>query len=707
MAKLTLKPKYRNLFYLALYLITVGLVFVMLPRSSEVDQYHNVGRPWTYETLIASEDFPIYKSEQRMQEERDSILHLLTPYFNIEPLEQEAALRSISALTADGPEAKAYEAMEQEVTKVYRRGIISAEDKAWMENLGISRVVVIDAERNVREQPYGDLLTVNEAYQVVEAALEERGFELHVVKGLKVSKYIALNLKLDTKKTEEARRELENSVLTTAGMVMKGEKIVDKGEVVTPEIEQVLISLKRATGEDDARRAHRSTVWSDVADVALLLIFYGMLWIYLILFRPRIFKSFSQTLFLMCGSVVIVAVMAIVTRVLDFDEYLVPFAMLPLVVRVFFDSRTALYVHLVTVLTGSLFASNPSEFLIIELIGGMVAVSSMKDINARSQLVRASAYVFVVSMVMYVALRLSVGVDFARIDWWMAGTFFINTLALLLTYGVIFLVEKLFGFLSDVSLVELSNVNSPLLLEFASKCPGTFQHVLQVSNLAVMVARRIGANPLLVRAGAMYHDLGKMQNPLYFTENQTPGINPTNELDPVDAARVIISHVTDGVRIAKKNKLPYQIIEFILMHHGTSKTKYFYNTYANAHPGEQIPAEKFTYPGPLPETKETVILMMADSVEAASRSLKEYNEETIGRLVDNIVNSQMNDGQFANAPITFRDIEIAKQAFKEELMTIYHSRLSYPELKENQKESRMPFSLPKDLRKFPKRFTKR
>lgn len=704
MDKFRLKTKYRILLYVAVYIATVALIFLMLPKASTLDPYYEVGKPWTYEPMIAPDDFPIYKTDARVEAERDSIQRELVPYLNIVTIDRDAAYRNLELLKGDGPDKVAYEAMDRALHAVYDAGILSADDKAWMDKTGISSVVLVDENRNVRERSYADLLTVNEAYNRVEQSMQEQGIELHTIKRLKAQKYISINLELDRRKTEEARRELIATVLPTSGMVMKGERIVDKGEVVTPEIAQEIVSMRALQHDVDEQRHTGALAY--LSHILLLAIFYGMLWAYLILFRPRIFARVSETLFLMLSSLLIIAVMAIVVRVIHLNEYLVPFAMLPLVVRVFFDSRTALYVHLITVLSGSLFAANAAEFLIIEIIAGMVAVSSMKDINSRSQLVQASLYVFLTYMAVYVSLRLAVGVRPEDIDWWTAGTFFINTIALLLTYGVIYIVEKAFGFLSDVSLVELSNVNSPLLMEFATKCPGTFQHVLQVSNLAVMVARRINANPLLVRAGAMYHDLGKMQNPLYFTENQTPGINPTNQLDLIDAAQVIINHVSDGVKIAKKNHLPYQIIEFIVMHHGTSKTKYFYNSYVNAHPGEEVPVEKFTYPGPLPQTKETVILMMADSIEAASRSLKEYTEEAIGRLVDNIVNAQMMDGQFADAPITFRDIEIAKQAFKEELMTIYHSRISYPEIKKDE-ERRKPFSLAKDLKNFPRRFTKR
>jgi putative nucleotidyltransferase with HDIG domain len=400
--------------------------------------------------------------------------------------------------------------------------------------------------------------------------------------------------------------------------------------------------------------------------------------------------------------------LALVTQYLELNEYIVPFAMLALVVRVFFDSRTALYVHIITVLLASQMVPDATEFVFLQILAGMVAVSSLKDMNSRAQLVKSALLIFVVYSVSFVAMELARGVDFENVDWSMLFVFGLNSVALLFAYGLIFIIEKVFGFLSEVTLVELSNINSPLLMEFSEKCPGTFQHVLQVSNLAVEVAKKIGANALLVRTGALYHDLGKMVNPMYYTENQT-GINPLNELPYEEAAQVIISHVQEGVKIAEKHNLPYQIIEFISMHHGCSKVKYFYNSFKNKYPDREIDERKFTYPGPLPATKETAILMMSDAVEAASRSLKSYDEDSIRNLVEGVVNSQMADGQFRNSPISFRDVEIAKRVFVEKLKNIYHTRIQYPELKNNKEDKSALGEINKTLKRVrsPYRFQKK
>lgn len=676
----------------------------MLPGNSEMDQYYEVGKPWTYDTKIAPMDFPIYKTEARMQAERDSLQCLLLPYMDVDTSKISSAMRIIGATkNSAGTSRKAYDIMEENLLYAYEQGIITVDDKNWMQKMEIDGVILIMPDNSAVERALDELFTPREACTFVEQSLVEAKIPANIIKDLKVSKYISSNLVVNDDKTDVARKALAESVMPTAGMVQEGEKIVDKGEVVTEDIDLMLQSLKRVSQEDkDSRKV---SFWTVFGDVVLIMGFYALFWLYLLFFRPKIFRSARESLFLVLSSLMMIGALSLCVRFFNFSEYIVPFAILPLVVRVFFDSRTALYLHWVTVLTSSLFASNPAEFIIIQTLVGMVAITSLKDVSSRSQLVRSASIILGVYLISFFALRFSVGTNPENIDYWMVGAFFINSVLILLTFGFIFLVEKIFGFLSDISLLELSNVNSQLFRDFAVKCPGTCQHVMQVSNLAESVARAVGANPMLAKAGAMYHDIGKMSNPMCYTENQMAGVNPTAELDYVQGAQLIISHVAEGVKLAKKHHLPYQIIEFILMHHGTSKTRYFYNSYANAHPGEEVPADKFTYPGPTPRTKETVIVMMCDAIEAASRSLKEYTEESVSKLVDGIVTSQMTEGQYDNAPITMRDINIAKQVLKEELLNIYHSRIAYPELHASDKS---PFQMAKELNiNLPRRFTKR
>lgn len=676
----------------------------MLPGNSEMDQYYEVGKPWTYDAKIAPMDFPIYKTEARIQAERDSLQCFLMPYMDVDTSGISSAVRIIGSSKNSGEiSRKAYDVMEVNIIYVYQQGIISIDDKNWMQKMGIEDVIIISADKSAVERSLDEVFTPREACSYVEQALIEANISADVIKDLKVSKYISFNLVVNEDKTEMARRTLAESVMPTAGMVQEGEKIVDKGEVVTEDIDLMLQSLKRVSQEDKDTR--QVSFWTVFGDVVLIMSFYALFWLYLLFFRPKIFRSGRESLFLVLSSLLMIGTLSFCIRFFGFSEYLVPFAILPLVVRVFFDSRTALYLHWITVLTSSLFVPNPSEFIIVQTLVGMVAIVSLKDVTSRSQLVRSASIILGVYILTYFALRFSVGTNVEDVDYWMIGVFFLNSVSILLTFGFIFVVEKLFGFLSDISLLELSNVNNQLFRDFAVKCPGTCQHVMQVSNLAENVARAVGANPMLAKAGAMYHDIGKMGNPMCFTENQANGVNPTANLDYIQGSQLIISHVAEGVKLAKKHHLPYQIIEFILMHHGTSMTRYFYNSYVNAHPGEEVPVDKFRYPGPNPRTKETVIVMMCDAIEAASRSLKEYSEESVSKLVDGIVASQMTDGQYDNAPITMRDVNIAKKVLKEELLNIYHSRISYPELN---KSDKTPFQLAKELNiNLPRRFTKR
>ena len=703
MNRIELNNWQRRLFFTIAYILSVVCVYFMLPDNSEMDQYYEVGKPWTYDVKIAPMDFPIYKTEERMQAERDSLQSFLVPYMNIDTSSSYDALRIVEALQNNGENHRAYELLAKNLRDVYQIGIISIDDKNWMQKMSLDGIMIIYPDNTAKECLLEEVMTPREACNVVEQALMSAKISHETIKALKVSKYISSNLVVDEDKTDIARRNLSNSVMPTSGMVQEGEKIVDKGEVVTEDIDLMLQSLKRVSQED--KDARITSFWTVFGDIILIMSFYCLFWLYLMFFRPKIFRSARESLFLLLSSLLMIATLSLCVRFFEFSEYLVPFAILPLVVRVFFDSRTAMYLHWVTVLVSSLFVSNPAEFIIIQTLVGMVAITSLKDVTSRSQLVRSAFIIFGVYILSYFALRFSVGTNFEDVNFWMIGIFFVNSIGILLTFGIIFFVEKIFGFLSDITLLELSNVSSQLFRDFAIKCPGTCQHVMQVSNLAESVSRAVGANPMLAKAGAMYHDIGKMSNPMCFTENQAGGINPTSSLDYKEGAQLIISHVTEGVKLAKKHHLPFQIIEFIVMHHGTSKTRYFYNSYANEHPGEQIPAEWFQYPGPIPRTKETVIVMMCDSIEAAARSLKEYNEESISMLVENIVSAQMADGQYADAPITMRDITIAKRVIKEELLNIYHGRISYPELHNS---SKTPFELAKEINiNLPRRFTKR
>ncbi len=667
----------RYVVYSISLILAIVASYFLLPQDNDFSHYFEVGKPWTYDELMAPKDFAVYKSDFVLENERKEALKNLEPYV----VNTQYTLNNTQFFVNNqNLSDREKNWVIDRLNEVYGVGVMSLQDKQEMERLGVSRIIVLVGNNVEGVVAISDVFTPKIAYDYILAeAKKVNWIDDNLLRASNISDYIKPNLEVDNTKTNQAKQIIIDDVMLTSGMIQKGERIIDKGELITEEKYQILKSLQRAVeGEEEYQR--RDTVWRIVGNVALIVVLFALLVVYFILFRPKVLQSIRATEFMILMVLGMLSLLALVTQYLGLNEYLVPFAMLPLVVRVFFDSRTALYVHIITILLAGQMVADATEFVFLQILAGMVAVSSLKDMNARSQLVQSALFIFFVYALSFVAMELARGVEIFNVDWAMLLIFALNAVALLFAYGLIFIIEKMFGFLSEVTLVELSNINSPLLMEFSEKCPGTFQHVLQVSNLAVEVAKKIGANALLVRTGALYHDLGKMINPMYYTENQV-GFNPLNDLPYEEAAQVIISHVREGVTIAEKHNLPYQIVEFILMHHGCSKVKYFYNSFKNKYPDKEIDESKFTYPGPLPTTKETAILMMSDAVEAASRSLKSYDEENITKLVEAVVNGQIADGQFRNSPISFRDVEVAKKVFVEKLQNIYHTRIQYPELK--------------------------
>lgn len=660
------------------FLVLVTAAYLLIPRENRFERYFEVGKPWSYDLLTAPMDFAIYKSDEQVESERDSVMMDLVPYFNMEESVAQTELVSfVNAGTKLGREESVF--VSECLRHIYSCGVMQLSDMQDLQRIKVSNVEVVSQNNMASQKSILEIYTQRSAYDyIIETARNTSNIDDNIIRTGNVDKYIKPNLILDTTKTKQAEMELLNSVILTSGMVQKGERIIDRGEVVTPRIFRILTSLQRADDGDTTRMAKNS--WMVFGDIAVIAIIYLLMFVYLYLFRSAIFNSGRAILFMQFMSLGMLALLSVVLHYTSLSEYIVPFAMLPLVIRVFFDSRTALYIHIITVLIASMMVPDPVVFMLLQILAGMVAVSSLKNMDSRAQLIRSAALVFVVYVVAFSALQLSNGVQLGEFDLWIYLVFFINSVSLLFAYGLIFIIEKTFGFLSGVTLVELSNINNPLLMQFSEKCPGTFQHVLQVSNLAVEVAKKINADALLIRTGALYHDLGKMINPIYFTENQTSDFNPLNEMSYEQAAQVVITHVAAGVKIAQKENLPKQIIDFIATHHGNGKTKYFYNSFKNKYPDKEIDESVFSYPGPLPSTKETAVLMMADAVEAASRSLKSYDEAAIDKLVEGIVNGQIADGMFKNTPLSFRDVETAKMVFKDKLKNIYHTRISYPEL---------------------------
>ena len=673
---------YKNLIYKSLiFITTVSVIVYFLPNEGKFNYQFDINKPWKYGLLQASFDFPIYKNDIQVQKEQDSILADYQPYFQID---KEAEKNVLSKLREDynktlrhslpGTDYVRY--IERTLKALYEDGIIAGNDLKRMEEDSIIAIRLVD--KNVATSRFIDqLYTVKEAYEYLLNA-DTTHYKKKILQQCNLNDYITPNLVYDEEKSEAAQKDLLSNISWANGFVLNGQKIIDRGEIVDEQTYNILESLRKEWEKrSDSVQEKRLTLAGQILYVGIFLFCFMA---YLELFRADYYER-KGTLTLLFALIVFFPVLSSIMVEQNLSSiYVVPFAMIPIIVRVFLDSRTAFMAHVTIILLCSITLRFPHEFILLQVVAGMVAIYSLRELSQRSQLLRTALVVFISYALLYFAFELIHEDDLTKLNTRMYIYFMINGILLLFAYPLLFLLEKIFGFTSDVTLVELSNINNSLLREMSEVAPGTFQHSLQMANLAAAAANKIGGKSQLVRTGALYHDIGKMVNPAFFTENQS-GVNPHKSLSYEQSAQVIISHITDGLKLAEKHNLPKVIKDFISTHHGRGLTKYFYISYKNEHPDEEVDQEKFRYPGPNPFTKEQAVLMMADSVEAASRSLPEYTEESISTLVDKIIDTQVSEGYFKECPITFKDIATVKALFKEKLKTMYHTRISYPELR--------------------------
>jgi putative nucleotidyltransferase with HDIG domain len=680
------KRKFRirtKLFVPLIFIVAILLITYIFPSQSSFNYSFDEGRPWQYGLLTAPFDFPIYKPADQLKAEQDSILEFYEPYFTVNDDVQADALANFDVdvnmnarLAELPPKQKVY--LRKKLVDLYGNGIMRSEDYDRIQG---SRTGALRLKKgNVAESREIDsFFTIRSAYEKVLADAPE-GTELNTLKAANINDYIRENIVYDANTSEKARREFVQQVDISRGMVQQGQRIIDQGEIVDTHTYNILSSLKRASDErSGGSGANTSKILGHLLLVTLIL---GSFYMYLLYFRPLEYKRRKRVFFMVSLIVFFVALTAITVRLNLFNVYILPYVIVTIMIRTFIDSRTALFASLATIFLSSLMVPFPFEFIVIQVLAAMTSIFMLKELSERSQLIKSSFFILFTYIIVYLGLVLHQEGTVKEADWVMLIYFLINFILILFSYSLVYLVERSFGFISGVTLVELSNIDRPLLKELSEKAPGTFQHSLQVSNLAMAAASKLGANASLIRTGALYHDIGKMVNPAFFTENQPPGMNPHTGLPFEESARIIINHVKDGVKIAQKNNVPKQIIDFIETHHGTSVTKYFYTSWKNANPGKEINDTDFRYPGPDPFSKETAILMMADAVEAASRSLKEYNETSIRGLVEKIIDTQLDEGCFKLSPLTFRDIQTVKEVFVDKLLTVYHTRIAYPELRQ-------------------------
>ncbi len=685
MVKNDFKKKFRlrtRYFVPTVFIVSILLVASLFPKQGQFKYSFNEGRPWQYGLLTAPFDFPVYKPAEQLKAEQDSILRFYEPYYRIDKEIQKNAIAEFDADVNLSPKLEVFSPshilyLRNKLNDIYKNGIMRSDDydRALESDIRSIRV----KEGNVAEsRNISSFQTNKSAYEKI-LADAPKNLDQNLLRAADINKYIRENVVYDASTSDKAREEFIQQVSATSGLIQAGQRIIDRGEIVTEETYRILSSLRRTTEEKlgGGPAGNRLTF---IGQLILIAFLFSAFYLYLLFFRPNEYKNRQHILFMVSLVVLFISITAI-TRRFDINAYIIPYAIVTILIRTFIDSRTALFASLVTIIISSLMIPFAFEFIIIQIVAAMVSVFMLKELSERSQLIRSSFFILLTYISMYIGLVLYQEGSFSKIDWIIPIYFLINFIFIMFSYTLVYMVERSFGFISGVSLVELSNIDKPLLKELSEKAPGTFQHSLQVSNLGMAAAVKIGANASLIRTGALYHDIGKMVNPAFFTENQSQGMNPHLGLPFEESARIIISHVKEGVKIAQKHNLPKQIIDFIETHHGTSMPKYFYISWQNANPDKEADESLFRYPGPNPFNKETAIMMMADAVEASSRSLSEYTEESIGNLVDKIIDSQVQEGYFKKAPITFQDIDNIKEVFIDKLKIIYHSRIAYPELK--------------------------
>lgn len=655
-----------------------------MPRSSSPSLTIDEGKPWTLPAIIAPYDMPIHKQKEVLQAERDSVMRQLSPFYDYSAAEGQKQEKRFLAKHKDGIDGlpKSFVTnVARKLNEIYSVGIIPQDAYEQLSADSSSTIQVVTNKTSTRKLAK-ELFTPLSAYEYFFSDPQMASFRAQLM-GCNINDYLVPNLQYNKELNEKAKQGLMNKVSENAGLIFKGEKIIDRGEIVGHTEALKLQSYLYEMSKNNSDSAKRVTLIGQIIFVVLILVIFTT---YLHLYRGDYFnkpRSLSMVYILVTLFPVIAALMMSYGFANDY-VYILPYAMVPIFIRVFLDSRTAGMALFTTIMVTAATVAEPFEFIATEMISGFVAIYTLRELSKRAQIVLAAFLVTLANLTVLYAIHLMLPGDDVQLDTIAIKYFIFSGFFILLIYPLMVLVEKMFGFTSAVTLFELSDTNKNVLRKLSEIAPGTFQHSIMVSNLAAAIASRIGAKSLLVRTGALYHDIGKMSNPAFFTENQA-GINPHEKMTPVESAQLIISHVTEGVKLAEKHALPDVIRDFILTHHGTGLAKFFYVTYKNQHPDLDIDTTFFSYPGPNPFTKEQAILMMADSVEAASRSLQEYTEESITTLVHRIIDTQVSDGAFHDCPITFHDIAQAKAVLIDKLKSIYHTRISYPELADKMK----------------------
>ena len=663
----------------ALVIVSVTVIVITLPRDSDVNFKIEQGKPWRYADFTAPFDFPIYKSDAVVKAEQDSILRLYEPYYTYTQDQENKAIRQFTKEYSQGiPDLPSdfISIIANRLHQLYTQGIMNTDDYQKLSRDTSAMIRVVQG-KNAVSVPITKVLSTVKAYELLFADPAIASHE-EQLKKCNLNDYIVANLIYDQARSETSHRDLLNTVPLATGVVQRGQKIIDRGGIVDEKTYNTLQSyLKESERRHKDDKQLSRTLVGQIIYVGLLMVAFTL---FLTIFRNDYFEKIRSMAMIYSFIILFAVLTSLLVSHSLLHVYIIPFAMVPIFIRVFVDSRTAFMAHLTLVLICACILQHPLEFVAVELMAGLVAIFTLRELSSRSQLFWTAIIVTAVATATNLSLELMRANNMTAIDFGDYNYLLLSGIMLFCSYPLLYIIEKAFGFTSNITLIELSDMNKDLRRRMSEVAPGTFQHSIQVGNLAAEIANKIGAKSQLVRTGALYHDIGKIMKPIYFTENQS-GYNPHDGLTYVESAQMIVSHVTEGVKLADKYNLPNVIRDFISTHHGQGKAKYFYVKQKNEFPEEPVDDLLFTYPGPNPTTKEQAILMMADSVEAASRSLSEYTEKNIRELVDHIIDAQVSEGYFRDCPITFRDVQYAKTVLIEKLKTTYHTRISYPELK--------------------------
>lgn len=664
-----------NIVNASMLLCAIVVVSFFFPSEDKFKFEYEQGKPWAYSLITAPFDMPINMDSVTARKTKDSIDTKFAPIYERNSKIENANMNRLNeALSNDvNVTPRMRYAIIDKVRYVYGKGIV---DNTTRDGLATGRIPGIRRiVNNVAEyMPADGMFSVREAYLYLDSVFGTPEYRA-AMSNAKISESLSPNIIYDSIGSKRVLAQLYQKALAPVGIIQKGERIIDRGEKVTPQLYTVLQTYERMSREHS--KAVKGNHYPIVGQVLLVAILFMGFFAYVYFFRSRTYADFRKMFFLILFMTVFTAGALVVKDTSANAIYLIPFATVPLIVSTFIDSRTAFMANVVVVLICALAAPSPLEFIVLQVVAGIVAIVSVRSLLRRSQLVQCAFYVFVSYCLTYIGMTIMIDGNLMGVSKQLIMNFALNGLILSFNYVLVFVLEKIFGFITPVSLVEISDVNNSLLRELSEKCPGTFQHSLQVANLAAEVAHSIGADVQLVRAGALYHDIGKISNPAFFTENQR-GVNPHDSLTPDQSARIVIKHVTDGVARAEKAKLPAVIKDFILQHHGCGKAKFFYMKACESAGGaENVDEKLYTYPGPNPNTRETTILMMADATEAAAKSLKEHSDEAIRTLVDRIVETQMAEGMYKDSPLSFHEMEIVKKTIVDRLCMFYHTRVSY------------------------------